>query len=45
MDPIQALLSREELDEEWKARWEEWVAWEEKGVSGRENLYIAQNKI
>jgi len=30
MDPIQALLAREELDEEWKAHWEEWVVWEEK---------------
>lgn len=42
MDPVQALLSRVELDEEWKANWETWVAWEERGESAaKENLYLS----
>ena len=36
MDPVQALLARVELDEEWKANWENWVVWEEKNNSGRD---------
>eukprot|EP00026_Physarum_polycephalum_P003677 Phypoly_transcript_03690.p1 GENE.Phypoly_transcript_03690~~Phypoly_transcript_03690.p1 ORF type:complete len:763 (+),score=148.68 Phypoly_transcript_03690:95-2383(+) len=45
MDPVQALLARVELDEDWKANWESWVAWEEReGNSARDYLYLPPNK-
>lgn len=39
MDPVQALLAHEELDDEWKNRWEEWVVWEERGKKGKAPLF------